>query len=131
MTATAPPTASGRELLRQGDYVRFWLARFCSGIGSQIQSVTIGWQIYGLGRVSLHQDVRHAAFLVGIVGLASFAPLFLLALPAGATADQHDRKGIMIACLIAECVVVGALALATGLGRAACRSESVAAAPTR
>ena len=118
MPPTPPLSASGPDLLRQGDYVQFWLARFCSGMGSQIQSVTIGWQIYGLGRVSLHQDVRHAAFLVGMVGLASFAPLFLLALPAGATADQHDRKGIMIACPVAECVVVGALALASGLGSA-------------
>lgn len=96
--------------------MRFWLARFSSGLGGQIQSVTIGWQIYTLARVSEHLDVRQSAFLVGMVGLASFAPLFLLALPAGETADRHDRKAIAIACLAAECVVAVGLAVMSGLG---------------
>jgi MFS family permease len=114
MSEPLPSTA--RALLRQRDYTRFWIARFSSGLGGQIQSVTIGWQIYTLARVSEHLDVRQSAFLVGMVGLASFTPLFLLALPAGETADRHDRKLIAIACLAAECVVAVGLAAMSGLG---------------
>jgi MFS family permease len=110
-----PPPSTARALLRERDYMRFWLARFTSGLGGQIQSVTIGWQIYTLARVGEHLDVRQSAFLVGMVGLASFAPLFLLALPAGETADRHDRRAIAIACLAAECVVAVGLAAMSGL----------------
>ena len=60
-------------------------------------------------------DVQHAAFLVGMVGLASFAPLFLLALPAGVVADHSDRKLIMRLCYVGEIAVVVALALASQL----------------
>src|SRR5262249_33014176 len=57
------------------------------------------------------------AFLVGMVGLATFAPLFLLALPAGATVDRSNRKGIMVGSLVTECAVVAAMAAASFLGR--------------
>src|SRR5690242_6806049 len=108
----AQPSAA-RALLAETDYLKFWLARFGSGAGSAIQSVTIGWQIYNLGRATL--DIRHSAFLVGMVGLAIFAPLFFLALPAGATADQYNRKAIMALCLFAECAVAAAMAGASAL----------------
>jgi hypothetical protein len=34
----------------------FWLARGLAGLAGQVQSVTIGWQIYRLGRASLDVD---------------------------------------------------------------------------
>ena len=58
--------------------------------GSQIQSVAMGWQVYALSRRSL--DVAHSAFNVSLIGLVTFAPLLLLALPAGETVDRHDRR---------------------------------------
>ena len=100
-------------LLGERDYLRFWLSRFAANLGVQIESVAIGWQIYATARRTL--DVDHAAFLVGMVGLASFAPLFLLALPAGVTADRFDRKAILRACYVAEIVVVAGLAVASQL----------------
>jgi MFS family permease len=100
-------------LLGERDYLRFWLSRFAANLGVQIESVAIGWQIYATARRSL--DVDHAAFLVGMVGLASFAPLFLLALPAGVAADRFDRKAILRACYAAEIVVVAGLAVASQL----------------
>jgi MFS family permease len=43
--------------------------------------------------------------------LAQFAPLFMLALVAGATADRCDRRAIMLACTAGEIVCALALAL--------------------
>ncbi|MFI4935344.1 MAG: MFS transporter [Caulobacterales bacterium] len=114
MADPAPPTS--RSLMQERDYLRFWVSRFTGGMGTQMQSVVIGWQIYNLARRSM--DVNHAAFLVGMVGLATFAPLFLLALPAGETADRHDRKAIMIICLGVELAVAAGLALASQLSLA-------------
>lgn len=114
-----PPMSEAQpalSLLGERDYPRFWLSRFVGDAGSAIQGVAIGWQIYVVGRG--HLDIRHAAFLVGMVGLASFAPLFFLALPAGATADRRNRKGIVVLCLLAETVVAAALAGASALGAA-------------
>ena len=93
-------SSSARALLKERDYVLFWLSRWAGATGVQVESTAIGWQIYTLAR--LHQDVRHSAFLVGMVGLAAFAPLFLLALPAGETADRHSRKMILLSCYAAE-----------------------------
>jgi MFS family permease len=109
MAAAPPPTS----LLRERDYVVYWGSRFCGSLGFQVESVAIGWQIYALARRTM--DVEHAAFLVGMVGLASFAPLFLLALPAGETADRFDRKVILRLCLGFEAVVAAALALSNQL----------------
>jgi MFS family permease len=48
-----------------------------------------------------------------MVGLAQFVPLFLLTLIAGATADQRDRRAIMLICTAVEIVcALGLVALA-------------------
>ena len=106
---TEAPTPAPGSLLKERDYILFWACRFCGSLGVSIQSVAIGWQIYAIARRTM--DVDHAAFLVGMVGLASFAPLFLLDLPAGETADRHNRKVILRLCYLAEIVVAEGLAL--------------------
>jgi MFS family permease len=96
------------SLWRQPAYIAFWVARFCGVMGVQIQGVALAWQIYAIARE--RHDPRQAAFAVGMIGLAQFLPLFLLALPAGEMADRRDRKVIGISCLTVE--VVTALILA-------------------
>ena len=54
--------------------------------------------------------VEQSAFLVGMVGLVQFLPLFALTFIAGATADRRDRRMIMMACLGLETVCVLILA---------------------
>jgi MFS family permease len=103
----APPA---RALLRESDYIRFWAARFLGSLGSEIQSVTMGWQVYTLSRLTL--GVGASAFNVSLIGLVTFAPLFLLALPAGETADRHDRRRVMILCLAGETIAAAALVAA-------------------
>jgi MFS family permease len=72
------------------------------------ESVTIGWQVYEVARRT--RSVNEAAFMVGMVGLVQFAPLFLLTLIAGEVADRRDRKAILLVCLAVEIVCVGVLA---------------------
>jgi MFS family permease len=107
--ASAGPSARG--IFSEREYRRFWTSRFLGSLGSQIQSVTMGWQVYALSRRTL--DVGHSAFNVSLIGLATFAPLFFFALPAGVTADRYDRRGVLFWCYSGEVIAVGVLALAT------------------
>jgi MFS family permease len=115
MTEPAAPDAptedlSIRALLGRRDFVMFWTARVAATLGVQIQSVALGWQMYAVARETM--DVKQAAFYVGMIGLAAFIPVFLLALPAGEAADRHDRKTILMWCYLGEITTAVILAAA-------------------
>jgi hypothetical protein len=88
------PTAAFLSVFKHRDFTLFWCARMFSTLAVQAESVTIGWQVYTLARHT--RSVEQSAFLVGMVGLAQFVPLFLLTFIAGATADRHDRRAIIL-----------------------------------
>ena len=110
------PLPSARALLKERDYLLFWGTRWTGSFASQIQSVAMGWQMYTLAR--LERSVEESAFLVGMIGLAAFVPVFLLTLPAGEAADRYDRKKVLLLCLSGEIVSVLTLAVATVNGYA-------------
>jgi MFS family permease len=114
MSDTATPPA--RALLRERDYLFHWVSRWSGSFTAQIQSVAMGWQMYALARLT--HSVSESAFLVGMLGLASFLPLLLLTLPAGETADRHERKKIVLVCQAGEALSVLVLAIATWRGQA-------------
>jgi MFS family permease len=104
----APPVEP-RSMFKHRAFSLFWAAQVFSSLAVQAESVTIGWQVYTVARNT--HDVEHSAFMVGMVGLAQFAPLFLLSLIGGATADRRDRRSIMLACTGVEIACVAGLAL--------------------
>ncbi len=105
---------AGPRLLKERDYLLFWVSRWTGSFAAQIQSVAMGWQMYALARLT--RSVQESAFLVGMIGLAAFIPVFLLTLPAGETADRHDRKKVLLICLAGEIATVLTLAIATWQG---------------
>jgi MFS family permease len=113
--AASNPT-SARGLLGERDYLFFWASRWMGSFGTQIQSVAMGWQVYAISRRTL--GVAHSAFNVSLIGLVTFMPLLLLALPAGETVDRHDRRGVLACCYVAEILGVAILAGATLSGQA-------------
>jgi MFS family permease len=104
-----PPPASSR-LIDQRDFVLFWFSRWAASLAVTIEAVTLQWQVYDLARAGM--DVRHAALMVSLLGLFTFVPVFLLALPAGETADRFERKRIMAICETGEVLTIGFLAVA-------------------
>jgi len=70
-------------------------ARFLSIVSSEMISVAVGWQIYGL---------THRPLDLGLVGLAQFAPGVALFLIAGHTADWYRRQSILRTCYAAFAV---------------------------
>ena len=99
-----------RELLKHTDYVKFWTARVAATLGVQIQSVTLGWQMYAVARETM--DVKQSAFYVGMIGLAAFIPVLLLSPFAGETADRHDRRKVLLICYAGEITTAVILAAA-------------------
>ncbi len=114
--ADIPLPVSTRALLRERDYVLFWISRWMGALGSQIQGVTMGWQMYAISRRSL--SVGASALNVSLIGLVTFVPLLLLVLPAGESADRYDRRRVLVACYGIEAVAVAVLAWAGFSGRA-------------
>lgn len=94
-------------LFRQRDFGLYWLGTLLVQMAIQIQSITVGWQVYGLGRASM--TIAESAFLVGLVGLAQFLPMFVLTLWAGSLADRHSRRAIVVLALIVEAACVAGL----------------------
>ena len=78
-------------------------ARVSGTLAVQAEAVTIGWMVYTVARAQ-HLSVKEGAFLVGMVGLAQFLPLFALTLVAGQMVDRHDRRRIMQACLAVQMI---------------------------
>jgi MFS family permease len=105
-----PQDQSLRALLAHRDFVFFWLSRWTAVLAVQIESVTLGWQIYEIARQTM--DIKRGAFVISLIGLVSFIPVLLLALPAGETADRYNRKRILLFCYAGEIFTAVLLACA-------------------
>jgi Transmembrane secretion effector len=66
--------------------------------------VAIGWQVY-----AIHSDPLD----LGLVGLAMFVPLPLLALPAGHLADRHPRRTVLATSMAIDAAVAAGLLAVT------------------
>ena len=77
------PTDSGTLLARR-PYVFFLAGRFFGTLANGAQAVVIGWEVYDVA--SRTMSVPEAAFVLGMVGLVEFLPMFFLTLLAGETA---------------------------------------------
>jgi MFS family permease len=96
--ASLPPA------LRHRDFRLLWIAIIASGLAGQMVAVAVGWQVYA---------IHHRAFDLGLIGLAEFVPLPLLALPAGQLADRLPRTLIFATSIVGEAAVAGLLLLVT------------------
>ena len=70
-------------VLRRRDFALYWVATLARTLPTQMVAVAVGWQVY---------SIHHDPFDLGLVGLAEFLPLPLLALPAGQLSDRTSRR---------------------------------------
>lgn len=59
-------------------------------LGSQLQAVVVGWQVYTITRDPLS---------LGLIGLAEALPFIAVALPAGYVADRWNRRTVAVLAL--------------------------------
>ncbi len=69
------------------EYRLLYFGQFVSAFGTAISYVVLPWQMYQLTRSS---------FYVGLLGVAEFVPMFVLAFVGGALADAFDRRRLVI-----------------------------------
>jgi len=93
--------------LRLREFALVWTSSLANGLASQMLAVAIGWQVY-----SLH----HHPLDLGLVGLAEFVPLPLLALPAGQLADRVSRRLVTAVSLVLDVAIAGGLVAITLAG---------------
>ncbi len=90
--------------LAHRDFRLLWSGMLASGFAMQMVQVAVGWQVY---------TIHHSAFDLGLIGLAEFAPVPLLALPAGHLADRLPRVTVVIVWGFADAAVTGLLLIVT------------------
>ncbi len=73
--------------LRERGFLLFLVGSLVSNTGNQMRTVAVGWEVY---------QRTHAPLSLGIVGLVLALPVILLALPAGAAADRHSRRNLIM-----------------------------------
>lgn len=100
---------NSRSPLGYRDFRLFWIARFSAVMATMAMIVVIGWQVYDIARSDYGMSPKAAAFQLGMIGLAQFAPLLLLTPVAGWVADRFDRR--LVARMANSIDVICALAL--------------------
>ena len=89
MLTSQDPRLTGRVAFTYPNFVRYTLARLFIVVALEMQSVAVGWQVYEITKRPLD---------LGYVGLAQFAPGFMLFLFAGHAADLFDRRELLTWC---------------------------------
>ena len=82
-------------------------ATVATAFAIEMSFVAIGWQVY-----AIHRDPLD----LGLVGLAMFVPLPLLALPAGHLADRYPRRTVLALAIGLDAAVAVGLLLVTRSG---------------
>ena len=95
------------HVLAQRDFGLFWSSLLISGIGSQLTTVALAWQIY---------EITGSPLQLGLVGLFRALPVIVSALTGGLLADRMDRRRLLIATQLLAMALSFLLGLLTDLG---------------
>ncbi|MEW5762045.1 MAG: MFS transporter [Bacillota bacterium] len=73
--------------LRHRNYRLYWTGQCVSVIGTWMQNVAQSWLVL---------ELTNSAFLLGLVGVAQFAPILLFSLFGGVIADRLPRRRLIV-----------------------------------
>ncbi|MBW8742598.1 MAG: MFS transporter [Acidobacteria bacterium] len=90
--------------LRLREFALLWTAVLTMRFADAMVAVAVGWQVYAIHRNPLD---------LGLVGLAEFIPLPLLALPAGHLSDRFPRRTIGAVAIGINVTIVALLLVVT------------------
>lgn len=97
-------TASSLAPLRYPAFRLIWTATLVSNLGSLIQGVGAAWKM---------AELTPSESMVALVQASTTLPIMVLAIAAGAIADNFDRRKVMLAAQVFMCAVSTLLALAS------------------
>lgn len=99
---------TGRIAFTFPDFTYLQAARFFSVIGTEMQSVAVGWQVF---------EITNRPLDLGLVGLAQFLPGVLLFLISGHAADRYNRCKVLMLSYAGLSVCSGLLLAITLSGK--------------
>ncbi len=99
--------------LALAQYRRFWLARGTAFMAASGMVVALGYQLYDVARRVEGMSIAQASFMLGLLGLAQFLPMFVLTPVAGVAADRFDRRHVAALALAVDLCLALTLMLAT------------------
>lgn len=97
----AAPSHDPYAALRIRNFSDYLAGSFAALVGRQAVTAAAIWQVY---------QWTHSSTALGLVGLINVVPLLALSLPAGAMADNHDRRRLIAVGTAAIVIVNAALA---------------------
>jgi len=101
------PARSAFSPLSYPAYRIIWISTLFANLGSLIQNVGAGWMMTSL--TASHD-------MIALVQASTTLPIMLLAIPAGAMADNYDRRKVMLVSQSFMALVSAALAAAAWAG---------------
>jgi MFS family permease len=88
------PRSSLTNPFKSIDFRLLWTATLISNLGGLIQAVGAGWMM---------ATITQSDAMVALVQSATTLPIMIFSLAAGALADSHDRRRVMLA---AQCLMM-------------------------
>jgi MFS family permease len=87
--------------LRQNPaFRRLWLGTMLSRTGGAMTTFAVTLQVY---------DITRSTAAVGLLGIATFVPMLVIALPGGSLADRFDRRRLVLVMTVCQTAVSGLL----------------------
>ncbi|MBI4523263.1 MAG: MFS transporter [Deltaproteobacteria bacterium] len=95
------------QVLAQRNFGLFWTSLLFSGIGTQISTVAVAWQVY---------EITNSPFQLGLTGLFRALPIIIFSLPGGVLADRMDRRRLLLMTQTLAMCLASALGVLTSQG---------------
>jgi MFS family permease len=94
--------------LRQNPaFRRLWLGTMVSRTGAAMTTFAVTLQVY---------DITRSTAAVGLLGVATFIPMLVVALPGGSLADRFDRRRLVLVMTAGQAALSGLLLANAVLG---------------
>lgn len=103
----SPTPSSPLAPLRYPAFRLIWTATLASNLGSLVQGVGAGWMM---------AELTPSHDMVALVQASTTLPIMILAVAAGALADNFDRRRVMLAAQIFMAIISTVLAITGFLG---------------
>ena len=107
MPRLAPRLPQALDVLRGRDFRLYWVGQAISLVGMWAQGMAQSWLVL---------ELTASAFALGVVNFAASVPALLLSPTAGAVADRHDKRLILLVSQTALMLLAFALGALVVLG---------------
>jgi MFS family permease len=88
-------------------YAAYWTGGLLSNIGTWLQNVTASVLVF---------DMTHSTFMVGVLNMATFAPVFVLSIYGGMLSDRFDPRRVVLVNQSISLAIATLITVLSGFG---------------